>query len=53
MPVEVLNLEENRYMESLFTNGKSDLLRNVVDKIICHQRNNNVLKLLQPLLRQL
>jgi len=34
MPVEVLNLGEKRYVESLFTNGKPHLLRNVIDKII-------------------
>ena len=34
MPVEILNLGEKRYVESLFTNGKSHLVRNVVDKII-------------------
>ena len=34
MPVEVLNLGEKRYVGSLFTNGKSHLLRNVINKII-------------------
>ena len=51
MPMEVPNLGEKRYVESLFTNGKSHLLRNVIDKIICHQRSNNDLERLQLLLR--
>ena len=34
MPVEVPNLGKKRYVGSLFTNGKSHLLRNVVNKII-------------------
>ena len=34
MHIEVLNLGGKRYVESSFTNGKSHLLRNVVDKII-------------------
>jgi len=34
MPVEVLDLGEKRYVQSLFTNGKTHLLRNVSDKII-------------------
>ena len=34
MPVEVLNLGEKRCVESLFTNGKTHLLRKVIDKII-------------------
>jgi len=31
MRVEVLNLEKKRYVESLFTNGKTHLLRNVIN----------------------
>jgi len=34
MPMEVLNLGGKRYVDSLFTNGNSHLLRNMVDKII-------------------
>jgi len=34
MPVEVLDLGEKYYVELLFTNGKSHLLRNVIDKIV-------------------
>ena len=34
-------------MEWLFTNGKSHLLRNVIHKIIYHQRCNNDLSRLQ------
>ena len=52
MPVEILNLSKKRYVESLFTNGKSDLLRKVIDKIICHQSSTNGLKTLQPLLQE-
>ena len=52
MPMEMLNLGEKRYVESLFTNGKSHLLTNVIDKIIEHQSSNNDLKRLQPLLRE-
>jgi len=50
IPVEVLNLGQKRYVESLFTNGKTHLLRNVIDKIIYHKRSNNDLKKLQLLL---
>ena len=32
--MQVLNLGEKRYEESLFRSGKSDLLRNVIDKFI-------------------
>ena len=39
-------------MELLFTNDKSHLLRNVIDKIIYHQRGNNDLSRLQLLLRK-
>ena len=46
MPVEVLNLGEKSYVESLFTNGKSHLLRDMINKIIYHQRSNNGLKML-------
>jgi len=38
-------------MESLFKNGKSHLLRGVIDEITYHQSSNNDLKRLQPLLR--
>jgi len=41
MPVEVLNLGEKRYVESLSANGKTHLLRNVTDEIIYHQCGNN------------
>ena len=34
IPMQVLNLGEKRYEESLFISGKSDLLRNVIDKFI-------------------
>jgi len=51
MPVEVLNLGES-HVESLFRNGKSHLLRNVIDKIIYHQSSNNALERLHPLLRE-
>jgi len=34
MPVEVLDLREKRYVESLFTNEKTHLLRNVSNNII-------------------
>ena len=37
-------------MWKLFMNGKSHLLRNVIDKIICHQGSSNDLERLQPLL---
>jgi len=50
--VEILNLGEKRCVESLFTNGKSYLLRNVIDKIIYHQSNNNGLKRPQPMLEE-
>jgi len=33
MLVEILNLGEKKYVESLVTNGKTHLLRNVIDKI--------------------
>jgi len=36
-----VNLGEKRYVESLFTNGKSHLLRNVINKIIYHQSSRN------------
>ena len=34
MPMEMLDLGEKKYVESLFTDGKSHLLTNVIDKII-------------------
>ena len=43
--MKVLNLGEKRYVESLFTNGKSShLLRDVIDKIIHCQSTKNGLK---------
>ena len=51
MPVEVLNLGDKIYVASLFTNGKSHLLRNAIYQIICHQGGNNDLGRLQPLLQ--
>ena len=39
-------------MESLFRNGKPDLVRDVIDNIIEHQSSNNALRLNQPLLRE-
>ena len=39
-------------MESLSANGKSYLLRNVIDKIIYHQRSSNGLKRPQPMLEE-
>ena len=39
-------------MELLFKNEKSHLLRNVIDKIIYHQRGNNGLSRLQLLLHK-
>ena len=39
-------------MESLFTNEKSHLLRNVINKIIYQQCSNNDLSRLQLLLRK-
>jgi len=44
MLVKVMNLEDKRYVESFLKNEKSYLLRNVIDKIICHQSNKNGLK---------
>ena len=52
MPVEVLNLGEKIYVASLLTNGKSYLLRNVIDQIISHQGSNNDLEMLQQLLQR-
>jgi len=52
MPVEVLNLGYNIYVASLFTNGKSHLLRNVIYQIICHQGSNNDSERLQPLFQE-
>ena len=46
MPVEILNLGKKRYVESLFSSGKSHLLRNVIDKV------NNDLQKLQLFLRE-
>jgi len=34
MPMEILDLGEKRCVELLFTNGKTHLFRNVIDKII-------------------
>jgi len=34
MPMEILNLEERRYVESAIKNGKTHLLRNVIGQII-------------------
>ena len=34
IPVEVLNLGQKIYVESLFINGKTHLLRNMIDKIM-------------------
>jgi len=52
MPMQVLNLGEKR-CELLFTNGKSYLVRNVIDQIIYHQCSNNDLKRrLQPMLQE-
>jgi len=34
MPVEILDLRQKIYVESSFRNGKTHLLRNVIDKII-------------------
>ena len=34
MPMEILNLEERRYVESVIKNGKTHLLRNVIGQII-------------------
>ena len=42
--MKILDLGEKGYVESLFTNGKSHLLRNETDNIIHHQRSNNSLK---------
>ena len=39
-------------MELLFTNEKSHLLRNVIDKIIYDQRGNNSLSRLQLFLQE-
>jgi len=39
-----VNLGEKRYMESFLTNGKSHLLRNVINKIIYHPSSSNGLK---------
>jgi len=52
MPMEMLDLGEKKYVESLFTNGKTHLLTNVIDKIIEHQSSNNDLKRLQSLFRE-
>ena len=42
--MKVLNLEEKRYRESSFTDGKSHLLRDVIDSIVYHQSTKNSLK---------
>ena len=34
IPVEVLNLGQKIYVESLVINGKTHLLRNMIDKIM-------------------
>jgi len=52
VPVEILNLGENKYVESSFINEKTHLLRNVIDKLIKHSSSSNDLRRLQLLLKK-